>query len=264
MAGIEDNAVQRQSFTFYLSFEKAISKLEDGDQLTIYRAIARYSLFGEVPNNLTGFAQLAWDLLEPTLRKSRANYLNGKKGGAPKGNKNNRYSTTQSTTEQQPKYNPKYNTDTYTDTYTYTDDIINSNQRLESKKPSAFSPNEPVKLDNSDFVRVQRLWNSCCPGYRKVTKLTSRRPSRCNRKGAISACLKMLMGTTDNATKEDAFTMLKTAFEKVQESGFLKGDNERGWKATFDWVMKVDNLIKVIEGNYSDAATSAITDIWTD
>lgn len=256
MAGIEDNAVQRQSFTFYLSFEKAISKLEDGDQLTIYRAIARYSLFGEVPNNLTGFAQLAWDLLEPTLRKSRANYLNGKKGGAPKGNKNNRYSTTQSTTEQQ----PKYNTDTYTDTYT--DDIINSNQRLESKKPSAFSPNEPVKLDNSDFVRVQRLWNSCCPGYRKVTKLTSRRPSRCNRKGAISACLKMLMGTTDNATKEDAFTMLKTAFEKVQESSFLKGDNERGWKASFDWVMKVDNLIKVIEGNYDNAVTQAETDIW--
>ena len=116
MAGIEDNAVQRQSFTFYLSFEKAISKLEDGDQLTIYRAIARYSLFGEVPNNLTGFALLAWDLLEPTLRKSRANYLNGTKGGAPKGNKNNRYSTTQSTTEQQPKHNPKYNTDTYTET----------------------------------------------------------------------------------------------------------------------------------------------------
>ncbi|MDO5479100.1 MAG: hypothetical protein Q4G23_08055 [Clostridia bacterium] len=70
------------------------------------------------------------------------------------------------------------------------------------------------------------------------------------------------MGTTDNATKEDAFTMLKTAFEKVQESSFLKGDNERGWKASFDWVMKVDNLIKVIEGNYDNAVTQAETDIW--
>ena len=67
----ENNTTQRQSFTFYLSFEKAISKLEDCDQLTIYRAIARYSLFGEEPANLTGFAQLAWDLLEPTLKKSR-------------------------------------------------------------------------------------------------------------------------------------------------------------------------------------------------
>lgn len=262
MAGIEDNAVQRQSFTFYLSFEKAISKLEDGDQLTIYRAIARYSLFGEVPNNLTGFALLAWDLLEPTLRKSRANYLNGMKGGAPKGNKNNRYSTTQSTTEQQPKHNPKYNTDTYTETEAYTDDIINSNQRLESKKPSAFSPNEIVKFDNSDFVKVQKLWNACCPGYRSVTKLTSKRPSRCNRKGAISICLKMLMGTADNATKDDAFTMLEAAFKKVQKSSFLKGDNERGWKASFDWVMKVDNLIKVIEGNYDNAVTQVETDIW--
>lgn len=262
MAGIEDNAAQRQSFTFYLSFEKAISKLEDGDQLTIYRAIARYSLFGEFPNNLKGFALLAWDLLEPTLRKSRANYLNGLKGGAPKGNKNNRYSTTESTTEYQPKYNPKYNTDTYKETEAYTDNVFNSNQRLESKKPSAFSPNEVVKFDNSDFVRVQKLWNLCCSGYRRVTKLTSKRPSRCNRKAAIATCLKMLMGISENATKEDAFTMLEATFKKVQNSSFLKGDNKRGWKASFDWVMKVDNLIKVMEGSYDDTSTSTKSDIW--
>lgn len=70
------------------------------------------------------------------------------------------------------------------------------------------------------------------------------------------------MGAADNATKDDAFTMLEAAFKKVQKSSFLKGDNERGWKASFDWVMKVDNLIKVIEGNYDNVVTQAETDIW--
>ncbi len=44
----------------------------------------------------------------------------------------------QSTTERQPKYNRKYNTDTETDTDT--EIFNNSNQRLESEKPTAFSP----------------------------------------------------------------------------------------------------------------------------
>jgi len=32
----------------------------------------------------------------------------------------------------------------------------------------------------------------------------------------------------------------------------LKGQNNKGWTITFDWFIKPNNFIKVLEGNYKD------------
>ena len=69
---------ERNSFTFYLSFEKAIEHLSDADQLLLYRAISRFSLFGEEPT-LSGFAAMGWELIKPILVKSRTQSINGSK-----------------------------------------------------------------------------------------------------------------------------------------------------------------------------------------
>ena len=42
------------------------------------------------------------------------------------------------------------------------------------------------------------------------------------------------------------------AIDMVKESSFLKGDNFKGWTITFDWLIKPNNFLKVLEGNYSD------------
>lgn len=42
------------------------------------------------------------------------------------------------------------------------------------------------------------------------------------------------------------------AIDMIDESSFLKGDNYKGWTITFDWLIKPNNFIKVLEGNYSD------------
>lgn len=47
-----------------------------------------------------------------------------------------------------------------------------------------------------------------------------------------------------------------TAFEKVQASDFLSGRSGK-WQATFDWLTKESNLIKVLEGNYDNKAVAA-------
>jgi hypothetical protein len=43
--------------------------------------------------------------------------------------------------------------------------------------------------------------------------------------------------------------------DTVASNKFFSGDNDRSWKANFDWVMKEGNFIKILEGNYSDATT---------
>lgn len=42
------------------------------------------------------------------------------------------------------------------------------------------------------------------------------------------------------------------AIENVSKSNFLKGQNDRGWIITFDWLIKPNNFIKVLEGNYTN------------
>lgn len=46
---------------------------------------------------------------------------------------------------------------------------------------------------------------------------------------------------------EDAF---KEALLKVERCPHLIGDNDRGWRADFDWLTNKNNLLKVIEGRY--------------
>ena len=45
---------------------------------------------------------------------------------------------------------------------------------------------------------------------------------------------------------------LKRAFEIAEQSNFLKGVNNKNWSANFDWLMKDNNLAKVLDGNYTN------------
>ncbi len=46
---------------------------------------------------------------------------------------------------------------------------------------------------------------------------------------------------------------IKTVFTKMEASKFLKGDNDRKWKATFDWLFdNSKNWVKIYEGNYDN------------
>lgn len=40
--------------------------------------------------------------------------------------------------------------------------------------------------------------------------------------------------------------------QTAARSNFLKGDNQRGFKATFDWMIKPSNYQKILEGNYEN------------
>ena len=46
-------------------------------------------------------------------------------------------------------------------------------------------------------------------------------------------------------------------FVKMEGCSFLKGDNRRGWKATFDWLFENgNNWVKVYEGNYDNGTAN--------
>ncbi len=69
--------------------------------------------------------------------------------------------------------------------------------------------------------------------------------------------IKNLNGTTRQRhlkarINEYGLETIYQAIEKVSKSDFLKGNNNRQWKATFDWIIQQSNFTKILEGNYDN------------
>lgn len=88
---------------------------------------------------------------------------------------------------------------------------------------------------NIDYQLIADMYNNTCVSFPKLTKLSEKR------KKAIKARL--------NTYNIDDF---KKLFEMAESSSFLKGQNNRNWSATFDWLIQDGNMAKTLDGNYTD------------
>ena len=86
------------------------------------------------------------------------------------------------------------------------------------------------------YRQIQEMFNSICTHFPKCQALSDRR------KKAIKARF-------ENGMTVDDF---KKLFEKAEASSFLRGKNDRDWQASFDWLIKDANMVKVLDGNYDN------------
>lgn len=106
---------------------------------------------------------------------------------------------------------------------THNNNSINNNSNINSNR------------DTIAYQKIADMYNNICVSFSRLTKLSE------SRKKAIKARLK-------NYTLED----FKKIFEMAESSSFLKGQNDRNWSATFNWLIKDSNMAKVLDGNYQD------------
>ena len=52
---------------------------------------------------------------------------------------------------------------------------------------------------------------------------------------------------------------IREVFERANKSEFLKGKNDRSWKATFDWIITPENFEKIMDGNYDNSESQKST-----
>lgn len=96
-----------------------------------------------------------------------------------------------------------------------------------------------MSLDNksnisNDIDKVVEMYHTICKSFPRIRALSNAR------KKEIGARLKTY-----------SLDDFRTLFENAEASSFLKGV-DGGWKASFDWLMKEVNMLKVLEGNYAD------------
>lgn len=112
----------------------------------------------------------------------------------------------------------------------------------ETLPPTLDNNNKDITIDRGDIVPtppqvILDLYNYHCPSLTPAQYLTQ------SRKEAIQ-----------EATSKYTFEQFARCFQIAEASSFLKGTNPRKWKATIDWLIDVNNIAKVLEGNFTDGA----------
>lgn len=96
-------------------------------------------------------------------------------------------------------------------------------------------------------IEIKDIYNQNCPNLPQVQKLTEKREK------AIDKFLK-------DFTKEQFVEICKIA----NSTEFLIGNNDKGWKADFDFLMRIDKATNILEGKYSNTrgGISDFKELW--
>lgn len=81
------------------------------------------------------------------------------------------------------------------------------------------------------------IYNLYCTKLSQVQKVTDRREK-----------------AIDNFLKEFSVEQFEEICKKVNNTAFLIGQNDRKWKADFDFLMRVDKATSILEDKYSQNA----------
>ncbi len=91
------------------------------------------------------------------------------------------------------------------------------------------------EIEKENRERIIEIYNFNCSNLSKVQKVTDKRK-------------KMIKTFLKEFTEEQFEKICKIA----NNSDFLTGKNDRGWKADFDFLMRIDKATSILEGKYSN------------
>ncbi len=114
------------------------------------------------------------------------------------------------------------------------DKEIDKEEREEDKKNTSSA--------KADVDLVLNKWNELSSKHENippVLKLTNNRMSKLKAR-----------------IKEFGLEKVVQAIENINQSNFLKGENDRGWVIDFSWFIVAENFLKVLEGKYTNNKSS--------
>ena len=110
--------------------------------------------------------------------------------------------------------------------------VTNCNTEIEKEKEIELDIEKDKKINK--YNDVVEIYNTYCTNLAQVQKLTEKR------KIAIKKLL-----------KEINLEQFKEICAIANKSDFLTGNNDRNWKADFDFIIRPDKAVSILEGKYS-------------
>ena len=120
------------------------------------------------------------------------------------------------------------------------DEMSLETDNLSSNDSLAIASPTPTENKKEVFNNFLNIYNEECTNLPKCLKITEKR------KVAINKCLK-------EKIDEEVFREICI---KANQSNFLIGENDRNWKADFDFVTRSDKAMQILEGKYENRQKS--------
>ena len=262
------------SFILYTSYYALIEGLTDEQLGQLTRAIFLYARDGEIIS-LEPVVRMAFGFIVDDMKRNKAKYeekverwrANGKKGGRPRKNQEDKQKPIGFENNQEVSEITKQNQEVFSKTlYDNDNEYVDDNDNVSdvSKETNILEPSKEGILSASvkteapaggkvsksqkiDYPSIKEYWNrkhyetkSVMP---PITLMTE------NRKVMVKARLRQCNGDVK---------ILYRAIDIAMASDFMNGNNKKGWVSKFDWIFgNEQNFAKVLEGNFNSSKPAA-------
>ena len=210
----------KKSFLVYYDNEIVIRRLSDEDAGKLFKSLFTYGRENIKPDfEYNPALAMAFDILSMTMDRDAVKY--SKRCQKNRENANKRWNKNKATASDcmQPHTN-------------YADKDKDTDKDTDKDRERGIDTDKDTVID---YQQIADMYNNTCVSFPRLTNLSDKR------KKAIKARLRTY-------TLED----FQKLFEMAEGSSFLKGQNNRNWSATFDWLIADGNMAKVLDGNYAD------------
>lgn len=115
-----------------------------------------------------------------------------------------------------------------------------------NKNKKRIEDNRNIKEENRN--KIVEIYNTYCANLPQVQKLTEKRNK-----------------SIDNFLKDFSIEQFERICKIANVSEFLIGNNDRNWKADFDFLMRTDKATAILEGKYSQKKRDKLDgfkDLW--
>ena len=229
----------------FFDWIEQVSALEDDEKGRLFVAILEYARSGEVPD-MQGRESILFPVfksqIDRDMESSAKQSENGKKGGRP------RTKTESEENQNKPKQTKRKLTKANKEEKDKEKDKDKEEDKEEDKEKDKEEDKEETPFSPPSqggtpprpripYDSIRDAYNEICQSFPKCNALSDKR------KAAIRARIHS-GGYT--------FADFQRLFRKAEASAFLRGENKKNWRATFDWLLADANMAKVLDGNYDD------------
>ena len=218
---MKDKTVKPKFFNVYLDSEEIVRLLSDEDRGKLFSMLLSFARTGETPDISDNPAlAIAFKVFAAQIERDFEAYEKkvtaGKKGGAPKGNRNASKQTSKNNQNNQEEEKEKDK---------------DKDEDKEQEDPSAEADAYAAAAD------VISLFDSLCSPLPKA--------------GAVTESRVLLINKARPALNGTGF---EEYFRRVAKSDFLTGRSGKWRGCTLDWLLRPDTISKVLNGTYDDRA----------
>ncbi|MCT4143029.1 hypothetical protein HZP66_02165 [Elizabethkingia anophelis] len=245
--------MQKDSFILYKSFYEPLKMLSDKQLGKLFKAIFEYQIndcIGVDPDIQMAFAFIKNQMDLDNVKyqeKIRKNKENGQKGGRPPKKDipdenqavfNETQKSERLFTEPKKAYNENDNE--------YDNDILLEKESKGIEVEESLQE-EKKEIEEPVIHPDEKKEKSCAKKEKEIIEYFHEQCSLLPKVQIVGETRKKAIKAR---IKDVGVERVMQVIRLTGESSFLNGENDRGWSADFDWIMKPTNFTKILEGNY--------------